>query len=70
MPRISSRVVGSRVTYKTISGLDDRIYWHLIETNRNYRQLQLYRWSTHITVRSYICTGIPSLTSCILETDL
>jgi hypothetical protein len=37
--------------YKTEYGLDDLIYWHLIHTTRNYRQLQGYRWSTHFTNR-------------------
>jgi hypothetical protein len=27
------------------SGLDDWIYWHIIHTTRNYRQLQCYRYS-------------------------
>jgi hypothetical protein len=28
-------------------GLDDWIYWHLIHTTRNYRQLQHYCWFPH-----------------------
>jgi hypothetical protein len=35
---ILSRVRVLCVTYKTGSGLDDWIYWHLIHTTRDYRQ--------------------------------
>jgi hypothetical protein len=35
-------------------GLDDCIYWHLIHSTRNYRQLQSYRYSTHFTRHCYI----------------
>jgi hypothetical protein len=41
--------------------LDDRIYWHLIRTTRNYRQLQGYLWSTHFTVHRYTRTRFLSL---------
>jgi hypothetical protein len=34
-------------------GLDDWIYWHLIHTTLNYRQLQRSRWSTHFIVQCY-----------------
>jgi hypothetical protein len=50
---ILSRFRGLRMTYKTGSGLDDWIYWHLIHTTRNYRQLQSSRWSTNVRVYRY-----------------
>jgi hypothetical protein len=36
--------------------LDDLIYWHLLHTTRDYRQLQRYRYFTHFTVHR--CTHI------------
>jgi hypothetical protein len=52
---------GLYVTYKTVSGLVDWIYWHLIHTTRNYRQLQPYCWTTHFTVHRYTRTRVLSL---------
>jgi hypothetical protein len=50
------------VTYKTGFGLDDWIYCTLhFHTLRDYRKLQLYRYSTHITVHHYTRTRILSL---------
>jgi hypothetical protein len=43
------------------SGLNDWIYWHLIHTTRNCRQLQRYRYSTHFTVHSFTRTRVLSL---------
>jgi hypothetical protein len=37
------------------------VYWPLIHTTRNYRQLQRYRWSTHFTVHRYKRTRVLSL---------
>jgi hypothetical protein len=31
-------------------GLDDLIYWHLIHSTRNYRQLQRYRYSQNVQI--------------------
>jgi hypothetical protein len=58
------------VTYKAGSGLNDWIYWHLIHTARDYRQLQHYHWSTHFTVHRWTRTMISVSTSRILATDL
>jgi hypothetical protein len=58
------------VTYKTSFGLDYRIYWHIIHASRDYRQLQRYCWSTPLKVHRYTRTGVLSLTSRILATDL
>jgi hypothetical protein len=38
------------------SHLSDWIYWHLIHTTQNYRQLQCYRWHTHTRGRMYAHT--------------
>jgi hypothetical protein len=42
-------------------GLDDWIYWHLIHSTQDYRQLQRYCWSTHFTAYHYTHTTVLSL---------
>jgi hypothetical protein len=44
------------MTYKTGSGLGDWIYWHIIHSTRDYRQLERYRCSTHFTCHRYTRT--------------
>jgi hypothetical protein len=59
--------VTCRGDYRRGFGLDDWIYWHLIHTTRNYRQLQRYHWSAFFTVHRYAHTAVLSR---ILATDL
>jgi hypothetical protein len=56
--KMSFNIVTSISDYRRGFGLDDLIYWHLIDTFPYYRQLQRYRWSTHFTVHRYTCTRV------------
>jgi hypothetical protein len=51
---------GCCVTYKTGSGLDDWIYWHLMHTTRDYRQHSAIADPTSFTVHRYTCTRVLS----------
>jgi hypothetical protein len=42
--------------YRRDFGLDDWIYWHLINTTPDYRQLQRYYWSTNFRYSSPLHT--------------
>jgi hypothetical protein len=62
---------GCACDLETGFGLYDSIYWHLVHTTRDYRQLQRYRWSTHFTVHRYTRTlWFSAFSDRILATDL
>jgi hypothetical protein len=52
------------------SGLYDWIYWHLIYSTRNYRQLQRYRYSHILQFTVTHALGSSVFTSPILATDV
>jgi hypothetical protein len=64
---ILSRV---RVTYKTGSGLNDWIYWHLIRSTRDYRQYSAIAVLHTLQFTVTHALGFSVFTSCILATDL
>jgi hypothetical protein len=61
---------GLFTTYKTGSGFDDWIYWHLIRTTRNYKQYSAVAdlHTSQFTVTHAV--GFSVFTSRILATDL
>jgi hypothetical protein len=68
--RILSRCAGVRVTYKKVFGLDDWIYWHLIDTTRNYRQYSAIAHLHNLQSTVAHALGLSVVTSRILATDL
>jgi hypothetical protein len=58
------------VTYKTGSGLDDLIYWHLIHSTGNYRQYSAITDLHNLQFTVTHALGFSVFTSHILATDL
>jgi hypothetical protein len=68
------RIILSRVwvtiDYRRGFELDNWIYWHLIHTIRDCKQLQRYRYSTHFQFTVTHALGFSVFTSRNLATDL